>query len=568
TDDACEHIRFSNRETALSPRNSRTGDKEASDLIQQYCTTETLSAPLNNNDFIAPPEEAKPVGTGDSAESQGINKIPPATEVKKEQEEITPPPTEEPQRPPAGDPHPAVSGEKPKEQTNAGDPVDIFNGSFYLNETDLIIPNTIMPLSFTRTYSSGIASFGPLGWNWDHNFNVFIRELNTGDIALWRNLHEEIFKFNGSNFEPQRGVFEKLVRVTAISQIYELLAEGGVVLHFERPAGWIDAERIPLVWIKDRHGNQLKFSYGTEDKLGEVRDDDDRYFKFEYDECGLLVAVSDHAQRKFIYEHDEQTMQLISVKSPGISDYPEGIIKLYYYEEPWELPEVRHNIIRVEDSNGNVYVENTYNKDPGAFEFSKISEQLYGGYLYQFRYTQLQWVPSNSIYINIPSVLVEVMNPDFAVETYTFNYRGDLLDRRYRLNKDKSYRVVVWKYEFDEQGNLSKLTRPDGSDEIHTHDFTNPDPRMRNKLLQKEITSASGFPSPSRIVWKGKYDTVYQQLIEEKNETNTATVYRYDFDLTPAALNNTGKLKEIIEPDVTLPDGSIQKTKTSFEYNL
>jgi RHS repeat-associated protein len=568
TDEACEHVRFSNKETALNPKNSRTGNKEVWDLIQKYCTTETLSAPLNNNEFIAPPQEAKPSGTGDSAESQGVNKIPPATEVKKEQQEITPPPTEEPQRPPAGDPHPVISGEKPKEQTNAGDPVDIFNGSFYLNETDLIIPNTIMPLSFTRTYSSGFAAFGPLGWNWDHNFNVYIRELNSGDIALWRNLHEEIFKFDGANFEPQSGVFEKLVKLTAISQIYELLAEGGIVLHFERPAGWIDAERIPLVWIKDRNGNQLIFSYGTEDKLSEVRDDDDRYFRFEYDECGLLVAVSDHAQRKFIYEHDEQTMQLISVKSPGISDFPGGITRIYYYEEPWELPEIRHNIIRVEDSCGNVYVENTYNKDPGSFEFSRVAEQLYGGYLYQFRYTQLQWVPADSVYINIPSVLVEVMNPDFAVETYTFNYRGDLLDRRYRLSKDKSYRVVVWKYEFDSQGNLSKSTRPDGSDEIHTYDFANSDPRMRNKLLQKEITSASGFPGPSRIVWKGKYDTIYQQLIEEKNETNTETLYKYDFDLTPAALSNTGKLMEIIEPEVTLPDGNIQKAKTSFEYNV
>lgn len=478
-----------------------------------------------------------------------------------------PAPTEESTRPPNGEPHPTNGGDQPQEQTNAGDPVDIFSGAFYLQETDLTIPNTILPLSFTRLYRSGAASYGPFGWNWDHNFNLFIRELNSGDIALWRNLHEDIFKFDGANFEPPRGVFEKLERVPAIAQVYEINGKGGVVMHFERPAGWVDGERIPLLWISDQHGNELNFTYGSEDKLSEVRDDDDRFFKFEYDECGLLISASDHAGRTFIYEHDEQTMQLMYVKSPAITDHPDGISRIYYYEEPWALPELRHNIIRIEDSEGNVYLENTYDQDPSSWNYARVIEQLYGGFLFQFQYTQLQWVPANAVNINIPALRAEVMNPDFGLETYTFNYRGDLLDRRYRLTKDRSYRVVAWLYEFDDQGNLSKITRPDGSEEINVFDFSNPDPKMRNNLLQKEITAASGFPAPSRIIWKGKYEPVFQQLTEEKNETGIITTYKYDFDITPAALTNTGKLIEIIQPDTRLPDGSIQKAKTTFEYN-
>jgi len=477
------------------------------------------------------------------------------------------PPTDEPTRPPNGDPNSTHGGEKPNEQTKAGDPVDIFSGSFYLEETDLTIPNTIIPLAFTRFYRSGAASYGPFGWNWDHNFNLFIRELKTGDIALWRNLHEDIFKFDGVNFEPPRGIFEKLERVPAIPLVYEITGKAGIVMRFERPAVWLDGERIPLLWIKDKHENKLKFSYGTEGKLAELKDDDDRFFRFDYDQCGLLLAVSDNAGRKFQYGHDEQTMQLINVTSPPTTDYPKGITKIYHYEQPWALPELRHNIVKVEDSQGNVYVENKYEQDPASWSYARIIEQLYGGFLYQFRYTHLQWVPANSVFINIPALRVEVMNPDFGLETYTFNYRGDLLDRRYRLNKDKSYRVVVWQYEFDEQGNPSKTTSPDGSEELSTFDFANPDPRMRNNLLQKEITSASGFPSPSRIIWKGKYEPSYQQLKEEKNETGEAITYKYDFDITPAALTNTGKLMGIIQPDTTLPDGSIQKAKTTFEYN-
>jgi len=521
---------------------------------------------------ITPPADSPNPG-GDTAQQQGAPDPIPSGRVGTTPSLTNPegdeslPPGEEPTRPPEGDHHPSHGGEKPQEQTNAGDPVDIFSGALYIQETDLEIPNTILPLAFTRFYKSGAASFGPFGWNWDHNFNIFIRELNNGDIALWRNLHEEIFKFDGAAFEPQRGVFEKLERIPASVQVYEITAEGGVIMRFERPAGWIDGERIPITRIKDRHGNQLRYTYGAEDKLAEVTDDDDRFFKFEYDQCGLLVAVSDHSGRKFQYDHDEETMQLVCVKSPAISDHPNGITRIYHYEQPWASPELRHSIIRVEDAQGNVYLENTYEKDPASWSYARVTEQLYGGFLYQFQYTQLQYVPANPLYINIPALRVEVMNPDFGLETYTFNYRGDLLDRRYRLSKDKSYRVVVWQYEFDDQGNLSKATRPDGSEIINVFDFANPDPRMRGKLLRKEITAASGFPSPSRIIWRGRYEPVYQLLIEEKNETGKTTAYKYDFNITPAALTNTGKLIEHIQPDATLPDGTTQLAKTTFEYN-
>lgn len=569
TDDACEHIRFSNAEAQRNPNYVRTGSQELWDLVQSKCGTETLSAPFgmpNPN----PPVEQQPQSE-DTQEAQGVENPREENQGIITAESNNPtdiiPPTEEPIRPPTGDMHPSHGGEQPQEQTNAGDPVDIFNGAFYLQETDLEIPNTILPLAFTRFYRSGAASFGPFGWNWDHNFNLFLRELNNGNIALWRNLHEEIFKFDGANFEPQRGVFEKLETIPALAQVYEIKGEGGVIMRFERPAGWIDGERIPIVWIKDRHGNQLRLSYGAEDKLAEVRDGDDRYFRFDYDQCGLLVAVTDHSGRKFQYEHDEETMQLVCVKSPAISDHPNGITRIYHYEQPWALPELRHNIVRVEDAQGNVYLENTYERDPASWSYARVTEQLYGGFLYQFRYTQLQWVPANSVYINIPALRVEVMNPDFGLETYTFNYRGDLLDRRYRLSKDKSHRVVVWQYEFDEQGNLAKTTKPDGSEEINVFDFSNVDPRMRGKLLRKELTSASGFPSPSRIIWRGRYEPVYQLLIEEKNETGATTSYKYDFNITPVALTNSGKLMELIQPDTTLPDGTVQTAKTIFEYN-
>ena len=575
TESTCEMVRFIQSHIS----NPKQDDPNFFDKLTAASKIEGCQINLSETGTIKPqlapvskPSEI-PISDGDTPSKQGLLEPPISGTVGLRKSSTSseynsvPPITEENKRPSTGNPHSKNGGEKPQTQTNAGDPVDIFNGAFYLEETDLEIPNTILPLSFTRTYRSGVASFGPFGWNWDHNFNLFIRELNSGDIALWRNLHEDIFKFDGTNFEPSRGVFEKLERKSGLDQIYEIKGKGGFIMHFERSSGWLDAERIPLLWVKDQHGNKLQLFYGLEDKLSEVRDNDDRYFHFEYDLCGLLVAVSDNAGRKFLYEHDEQTMQLTCVKSPAITDHPKGVVKIYHYEQPWALPELRHNIVRIEDNHGNIYVENTYDEDPSSLSFARVTEQLYGGFLYQFNYTQLQYVPANPVYINIPALRVEVMNPDFGLETYTFNYRGDLIDRRYRLIKDKSLRVVVWQYEFDEQGNPSKTTKPDGSDELSVFDFSNIDPRMRNNLLQHEITSASGFPAPSRIIWRGRYEEKFQSLIEEKNESGKTIKYIHDFDLTPASVTNSGKVMEVIQPNATLPDGSIQTAKTTFEYN-
>ena len=351
------------------------------------------------------------------------------------------------------------------------------------------------------------------------------------------------------------------------AQTYEVLGEGGTTMRFERPGGWTEIERIPIVWLSDRHGNALRFAYDGENRLAEVRDDDDRFLHFDYDDCGLLVAISDPAGRRWTYEHDEQTMQLTRVVSPPTSDHPDGVDRIYVYADPFDHPLIRHNIVRVADSGGNVYLENAYESDPASFGFAKVTEQLYGDYLFQFAYTQLQYVQNDPLFINIGAVQVEVMNPDYGVETYTFNYRGDLLDRRFRLVKDMSFRVVAIGYAYDSQGNLVSTTLPDGSAELAIFDDANADPRLRGKLLRRELTAAAGFPAPSRIVWRGTYEPKYQLLAEEKNEAGSRIRYVYDFDLSPGALTNTGKLKRIRHPDATLPDGTVQISATQFEHN-
>lgn len=410
TESTCELVRFLQSHIA-NPREIRQGWFKD---VEKYAAEEGCPISFSADGVVVPqqapppppPDESAPSpSNGDSAAQQSAPTPPSTGEVSGAKSDAAPkpnpPPGEEPTRPPPGEKHPTHGDEQAQQRTEAGDPVDVFAGALYLQETDLEVPNAVLPLAFTRFYRSGAAAFGPLGWNWDHNFNLHVRELANGDLALWRNLHEDIFVFGGAAFHPPPGTFELFERVPALPQVFQLTGRGGISMRFERPVGWVDGERIPISSLRDRHGNQLTFVYGDDDTLTRVLDDDGRFLQFSYDHCGLVTSVEDHAGRRCTYEHDEETQQLHWVTSPPTGDHPNGITRIYHYEQPYALPELRHNILRIEDAEGRTYLENTYEQDPASWSYGRIIEQLHGGFLFQFRYTQLQWVPANPLFMNI-----------------------------------------------------------------------------------------------------------------------------------------------------------------------
>jgi hypothetical protein len=56
----------------------------------------------------------------------------------------------------------------------AADPVNLFNGLFSNDETDLELDGAGCRFSFTRCYRQSSAYNGPLGYSWDHNYNLWL----------------------------------------------------------------------------------------------------------------------------------------------------------------------------------------------------------------------------------------------------------------------------------------------------------------------------------------------------------------------------------------------------------
>ena len=101
--------------------------------------------------------------------------------------------------------------------------------------------------------------------------------------------------------------------------------------------------------------------------------------------------------------------------------------------------------------------------------------QLSGGYEYGFDYEQIQYVPPDPAYVDVPAARTSVYQPDGTLHVYTFNYRGDPLDHRFRLSRDRTYRVVTTERRFDAEGNTVEAVGPSGVRQLFTYDDSNPE---------------------------------------------------------------------------------------------
>lgn len=467
-----------------------------------------------------------------------------------------------------GKPHPFFGTDNSKHAHKIGDPVIIFTGQYSLNVTDVQIPSRGFPLQLTRVYRSGPVYFGPWGYNWDHNYNIYLRQLIDGGVAIWGgNLDENVFKRGtDGSFEPPIGLFCKLERQLSTSitdERYVLSDNDGMRQIFERPDGWPHTDRLPLSKIEDRHGNSHRLFYDSDGRLDHVVDHAGRFIKFKYGECGLLENVSDHTGRVWHYHYDSDIEHLIGVTTPSVVEYPKGLTTSYEYDRSRQHPVLLHNLTKVIDPAGQLLVENTYGDDPDTEDFCRVIYQEFGGFEASYHTTSLQYVPRTPAAIDVPAWRVEVVDPG-VLHVYTFNYRGDLLDERSRLVLDGSYRLVARTYRYDEQGNRIESREPNGLGKLYTYDHLNIDPRARGNLLKVELIAPPTRPSVSRIISVYRYESRFHRLKEIRDEKRITTKWIYDYE---EGVGTVGDVIHIRHPDVKLPDGTVQKSIEDYYYN-
>jgi YD repeat-containing protein len=471
--------------------------------------------------------------------------------------------------PPDGGVHPDFGlGDKPNPDT-VSDPVEIFSGEFTTTVADVDIVSRGFNLRLVRHYRSGPVHFGPWGYNWDHNYNVYLRELTDGRAAIWTGeLREDVYTpLAAGGYDAPMGGRELLEFRAAAGLFpdrYVLTNHEGLIRIFERPPGYPRPDRIPLVRIEDRHGNAHDLTYDAEGRPVRVSDQVGREIVFEYGDCGLLERIRDHNGRAWRYYHDDDIEHLIAVVSPPTPQFPDGVVTRYEYADRFrEHPALRHNLTRVIDPDERELVENFYGDDLGTDDFGRVVRQEVGGYTTLFAATRLQFVPRTPDAINIPALRVEVDDPG-TLYVYTFNYRGDLLDERVRLASDGSFRLLARTYRYDNAGNMIERYEPNGFGALMTYNSAATDPRARGNLLRLELVAPPTAPAPSRIVQRFTYEPAFHRVKTSRDELGNQTTWIYDYE---ELVGTAGDAIRIEYPDATLADGTVQPRQERFTFN-
>jgi YD repeat-containing protein len=310
--------------------------------------------------------------------------------------------------------------------------------------------------------------------------------------------------------------------------------------------------------VAPSNGNSLQLSYDDQGRLSQVLDTLGREISFTYGICGLLEQVSDFNGRTIRYFHAEDVQHLTRIVGPAVDYAPQGVSTYYEYADPSVHPALIHNITRVLDTDGRTTVENEYGADPESDDFNRLVLQAYLGQEVAYSATRLGYAPTMPQSVNTPVLQVQELGSDRALKVYTFGSGGSLLDERFRLMADRSFRLWARSYKYTRWGDLSEVREPNGLCVRRLYDEDHADPRNRGNVLAVIRSAPPSSIAADRVVWQFTYDPQWQKVLTAID--GRGSTYQYSYD-------PNGNLPSIDYPQTTLPDGTQQQCNEHFAYN-
>jgi hypothetical protein len=173
----------------------------------------------------------------------------------------------------------------------------MFNGQFVHEVEDMRIEGAGISFVFTRTYKNQVAYDGPLGFNWDHSYNLRLREANLSVFRSTGALREDAWVRHPTfdYFVPPGGQHAILLRE---GNSFVLRTPGGDQYEYEQIAQTPFLHRIRR--IADKFGNYMLFAYDNAGLLTAVTLNDPdpanphRLIRFFYDAQNRIESIRDY----------------------------------------------------------------------------------------------------------------------------------------------------------------------------------------------------------------------------------------------------------------------------------
>ncbi len=366
----------------------------------------------------------------------------------------------------------STSGMTSKEdQADVGaDPVMLFKGQFIHQVDDFQIDGAGIDFVLSRTYKNQVLFSGPLGYNWSHNFQVRLRVAEQTIFRTTGDLREEPFVQHPKFAEGLSNDFDYWIPpdgkhsvIFANNVSYILRRPNGSLQVFEPDPNHGFLHRLSR--IEDRFGNYLRLEYSNDGdqnlNLIEINHPK-RHVTFTYDTRGRICLVSDYTGREWAYSYDS-IGDLTSVTSPKTDRYDCGLTANYEYSSSYHSGFLQHNLVRIIDAAGQIYLETEYGTSPGLLNFNRVVRQRQGGGEYLFEYENFDQVfdfeyPDEQR----PTHQTILVERNGQIIKHIYNKFGNLLKREQSIVEGGFPRALIEQYRYDRDGNVVAYHSPEG----------------------------------------------------------------------------------------------------------
>ncbi|GJG96678.1 RHS repeat-associated core domain-containing protein [Cupriavidus pauculus] len=411
------------------------------------------------------------------------------------------------------------------------DPVDTSTGLFLNPETDLVIPD-VVPITIGRSYRQADLLSRAFGIGTNLSYDIFLvggydsaRDqikpytyliLPDGGRVYFTRVSggtgytNAVFQSIAAPGSIYYGAIVKWDNVSYPGASWSMVLKNGSTYYFPGVGdGGGNARTAAVLGIKDRLGNvtqlvrtngnltqiispngrNVYLTYDTSNRVTQIKDDLQRITSYAYDTQGRLIKVTDPLGKTRQYTWATQTVP--AAHSIG------GIT-------------TSHNLLTVQDKNGNIVVTNTYDAN------GRVATQTYpDGRTFSFAYTLLsasQTIPAGSF--------------DSVVQTDATNERG-----------------TVTRYVFNEKQAITSMTAGYGTSVAQTLTYTwNPTTNLLDSLKDAlgrtttyqydslgnttQVTVAAG--SSSAATTKTVWDLNYSRPASITDPNNNTITFSYD----------------------------------------
>jgi len=396
--------------------------------------------------------------------------------------------------------------------SSGADPIMMFNGQFIHESEDIRINGAGINFVFKRTYKNQVTYNGPLGFNWDHSYNLWLRVADDTIFRSTGGLREDAYVRNPNNYfvppDGQHGIIKENDTLEDDVSFIWRAPDGDQCIYKVDPSRRF-LHRIKR--IEDKHGNYLRFNFDQFDRLSTVivndvhPDNPQRIITFVYDEQDRIKLISDYTKdfgpqgRQCSYTYDDLG-DLIAVTTPATDRYPEGLTTCYEYSSVQFTGALQHNLTRIIDPTGQMHLENEYGTEAGLLHFNRVVRQRQGGGEASFEYEDIvQEFDFGYRDKERPAHQTTMIERNGHPVHYIYNKFGNLLLREENLLQEGLPRLIQWRYQHNADGTLIGILTPDGV--VMQYYYGREDYLQRRGITDEEVKTDDQLTASERMAF-------------------------------------------------------------------